>query len=75
LAAPGDVVVHTVAADRELFIQRGSFLGCWPNVQTDAKFKGFKGFLSGEGLFFLRAFTTDGDTHTLSNDDACSMPA
>ena len=57
---PGDVVVHTIAADRELFIQRGSFLGSWPNVCTDAKFKGFKGLLSGEGLFFLRAFTTDG---------------
>ena len=57
---PGDVMVHTIAADRELFIQRGSFLGSWPNVQTDAKFKGLKGMLSGEGLFFLRAYTTDG---------------
>jgi len=57
---PGDVVGHTIAADRELFIQRGSFLGSWSNVQTDAKFKGFKGLFSGEGLFFVRAYTTDG---------------
>lgn len=57
---PGDVVAHTIAADRELFIQRGSFLGSWPNVETDAKFKGFKGLLSGEGLFFVRAYTSDG---------------
>jgi len=59
-AAPGDVVVHTIAADRELFIQRGSFMASWPNVETDAKFKGWKGMLAGEGLFFLRAYTTDG---------------
>eukprot|EP00802_Teleaulax_amphioxeia_P010121 Tamp_10146.p2 GENE.Tamp_10146~~Tamp_10146.p2 ORF type:complete len:315 (+),score=58.53 Tamp_10146:887-1831(+) len=58
--APGDVVVHTIAADRELFIQRGSFMASWPNVETDAKFKGWKGMLAGEGLFFLRAYTTDG---------------
>ncbi|EKX47792.1 hypothetical protein GUITHDRAFT_162579, partial [Guillardia theta CCMP2712] len=56
---PGDIFVHTIAPDRELFIQKGSFLGCWMNVETDAKFKGLKGILSGEGMFFLRAYTTD----------------
>lgn len=62
------MVVHTIAADRQLFIQRGSFIASWPNVETDAKFKGWKGMLAGEGLFFLRAYTTDG----LSLSESCA---
>lgn len=46
---------------RNLFIQASSFLACTENVQTDSQFQGFKGFFSGESLFFLRAYTERGE--------------
>ena len=59
--SPGDIAWFDVQPGRQLFIQSGSFLGCWSNVQTDTKFQGMKGFFSGENLFFIRAFTEDGN--------------
>lgn len=36
-------------------VQGGSFLASEPGVETDAKFTGWKGFLSGEGIFMIKA--------------------
>lgn len=52
---PGDIVVHHLNPMAELFIQPGSFLGCWPNIETALATKGFKAMLSGEGPLFIRA--------------------
>ncbi len=54
---PGDIASFELEPGRSLFVQGGSFLACDTNVQLDTKFQGFRGFLSGESLFFLRAFT------------------
>ena len=56
-AIPGDIGEFPLAPGRNLFIQSGSFLACTENVQTDSQFQGFRGFFSGESLFFLRAYT------------------
>lgn len=60
-SAPGDIAWFDVEPGRQLFIQSGSFMGCWPNVETDTKFQGMRGFFSGESLFFIRAYTEDGN--------------
>lgn len=39
----------------ELIIQSGSYVASEPSVELDTKWAGFKGFFSGEGLFFLKA--------------------
>lgn len=49
---PGQVVHHALA-DGPLLVQPGSFLACTPGVHLGTKFGGLRGFLSGEGLFFL----------------------
>ena len=56
-ATPGDIGEFPLSPGKNLFIQSGSFLACTENVQTDAQFQGFRGFFSGESLFFLRAYT------------------
>lgn len=56
-ATPGDIGEFPLTPGKNLFIQSGSFLACTENVQTDAQFQGFRGFFSGESLFFLRAYT------------------
>ena len=58
--APGDIDSFELEPGRNLFIQSGSFLACTGNVQTDAKFQGFRGMFSGESLFFIRAYATEG---------------
>lgn len=58
--APGDVSWFDLQPGEELFIQSGSFLASTTNVQTDTKFEGFKGFFSGESLFFIRAYAEGG---------------
>lgn len=58
---PGDILSYELSPGRDLFIQSSSFLACSENVQTDAKFQGFKGFFSGEKVFFLRVFTEEGE--------------
>ena len=59
-SAPGDIGSFELQPGRNLFIQSGSFLACTGNVQTDSKFQGFRGVFSGESLFFIRAYTTEG---------------
>jgi uncharacterized protein (TIGR00266 family) len=58
--APGDIKWFDLEPGQELFIQSGSFLACTTNVEFDTKFEGFKGFFSGESLFFIRAWATGG---------------
>ena len=58
-SAPGDIGSFELQPGRNLFIQSGAFLACTGNVQTDAKFQGFRGVFSGESLFFIRAYTTE----------------
>lgn len=40
----------------EWLVQSGSYLCSTPALNIDTKFQGFKGMVSGEGLFFLRIF-------------------
>ena len=54
---PGDTASFELEPGRNLFIQGSSFLACDTNVELDTKFQGFRGFLSGESIFFLRAFS------------------
>ena len=56
-ATPGDIGSFDLAPGQNLFIQSSSFLACTENIQTDTQFQGFRGFFSGESLFFLRAFS------------------
>ena len=65
--SPGDIVPFDVEGSENLFVQSGSFLACTPNVQIDTQFQGFRGFFSGESLFFLRAYT-EGDRGTIYVD-------
>lgn len=65
--SPGDIVPFDVEGPENLFVQSGSFLACTPNVQLDTQFQGFRGFFSGESLFFLRAYT-EGDRGTIYVD-------
>lgn len=59
-STPGDILTFDLQPGNNLFIQSGSFLACSENVQTDAKFQGFRGIFSGESLFFVRAYTQRG---------------
>ena len=58
--SPGDIGYFDLGPGQNLFIQSSSFLACTENVGTDSKFQGFRGFFSGEGLFFIRAFAEQG---------------
>jgi uncharacterized protein (TIGR00266 family) len=60
-STPGDIGSFNLPPGRNLFIQGSSFLACTENVQTDSQFQGFRGFFSGESLFFLRAFSEQGE--------------
>ncbi len=60
-STPGDIGSFPLPPGRNLFIQASSFLACTENVQTDSQFQGFRGFFSGESLFFLRAFSERGE--------------
>lgn len=51
----GDLAVHELAPDHELFIQGSSFVACQDGITLDTKFQGMKGLFSGESLFFLKA--------------------
>ena len=52
---PGDIQVHETLPGEDFFIQSGAFLACTSGVSVDSKFQGFRGFFSGESLFFIRA--------------------
>ncbi len=51
----GDMVVHHLDQSHQLLIQGSSYVSAPDSVQLDTKFQGFKGFFSGESLFFLAA--------------------
>ncbi len=51
---PGDVC-HIPMEGKTWFLQGGAFLASSPSLTLDTKFQGFKGFVSREGLFFLKA--------------------
>jgi uncharacterized protein (TIGR00266 family) len=50
----GDMVVHPLAGG-DLFIQGSSYVAAPDSVRLDTRWQGFKGFLSGETMFFLHA--------------------
>jgi uncharacterized protein (TIGR00266 family) len=50
----GDMIVHELRGD-QLFIQGSSYVAAPDSVQIDTRWQGFRGFLSGETLFFLQA--------------------
>lgn len=52
--AVGDVEEVDLKGE-EYFVQGGSFLACEAGIETDAKFTGWKGFASGEGIFMIKA--------------------
>ena len=58
--SPGDIGSFDLQAGRNMFVQSGSFLAGSESVELDTKFQGFKGFFSGESMFFIRAYSTDG---------------
>lgn len=51
----GDMFVHPLQQGEQLLIQGSSYLSAPDTVHIDTQFQGFKGFLSGESLFFLSA--------------------
>lgn len=51
----GDMVVHDCQPGIDLLIQGSSYVAAPDSVTIDTKFQGFKGFFSGESLFFLKA--------------------
>ena len=59
-SSPGDIGSFNLQAGMDLFVQSGSFLACTENIQTDAQFQGLKGLFSGESLFFIRVYSTEG---------------
>lgn len=51
----GDMIVHELTADRPLIIQGSSYVAAPDSVVLDTRWQGFRGFFSGETLFFLSA--------------------
>ena len=60
-STPGDILTFDILPGQNIFLQSGSFLACSENVETDSKFQGFRGFFSGESIFFLRAYSERGE--------------
>jgi uncharacterized protein (TIGR00266 family) len=54
-ALSGSMVVHQLTGQEVLFIQGSSYVAAPDTVELDTQFQGFKGFLTGESLFFLKA--------------------
>lgn len=52
--AVGDIEVIELR-DQEYVVQGGAFLAATDGIATDAKFTGWKGFVSGEGIFMIKA--------------------
>ncbi len=65
--APGDIGMMQLEPGRNLFIQASSFLACGDNVDLDSKFQGFRGFFSGESMFFIRASTDESPGYVFYN--------
>jgi uncharacterized protein (TIGR00266 family) len=51
----GSMVVHQLDGTEDFLIQGSSYVAAPDSVLIDTKFQGFKGFFSGESLFFLKA--------------------
>ena len=51
----GSMVTHDLNGGPALLIQASSYVAAPDSVDVDTRFQGFKGFFSGESLFFLRA--------------------
>lgn len=51
---PGDMMVHELSGE-PLLIRGGGYVSAPDTVRIDTQFQGFKGFLTGESLFFLQA--------------------
>lgn len=51
----GDMVVHLLSPGEDLYIQGTSYVASATSVSLDTRWQGFKGFFSGESLFFLHA--------------------
>jgi uncharacterized protein (TIGR00266 family) len=51
----GDMIVHQIVPATTLYIQGSSYVAAPDSVDIDTRWQGFKGFLSGESLFFLAA--------------------
>ncbi len=54
----GDLAVVELRPGVPLYIQGGSYVAAPDSVDIDTRWQGFKGFLSGESLFFLEASGT-----------------
>ena len=54
----GSMIAHELDGQHELFIQASSYVAAPESISLDTKWQGFKGFLSGESLFFLKATGT-----------------
>lgn len=54
----GDLAVVELRPGVPLYIQGGSYVAAPDSVDIDTRWQGFKGFLSGESLFFLAATGT-----------------
>lgn len=52
--ATGDIEAIELKGD-DYLVQGGSFLASTGDIVTDSKFTGFRGFLSGEGIFMIEA--------------------
>ena len=50
---PGDMM-DFVLEGQTLIVQAGSFVACSPGIALDVGWQGFKNFISGESLFWLR---------------------
>lgn len=51
---PGDLAVHPLAPDHELFVQGTSYVAAPDSVEVDTRWQGFsRGLLGGENFFFL----------------------
>lgn len=51
----GSMIVHELSPAESLLIQGSSYVAAPDSVMVDTQFQGFKGFFSGESLFFLKA--------------------
>lgn len=51
----GDMVVVELSRSAPLYIQGSSYVAAPDSVEIDARWQGFKGFFSGESMFFLEA--------------------
>lgn len=54
----GDMVIHELSPNHQLFIQGSSYVSAPDSVQLDTQFQGLRLFFSGESLFFLAASGT-----------------